>query len=139
MSGLDLSALGELAERAARAGGEIVRAEFGTARTEIAKGPGDWVSDVDLRSEDVIRSVLEESGLPVHGEEAGGERAEVGWFVDPLDGTTNFLRGMYAVGVSVGLVAHGEPVAGAVFAPLLDEMFSATKVAAHSAMVRHSP
>lgn len=126
MSDLDLVALGALAERAARAGGEIVRAEFGTPRQETSKGPGDWVSEVDLRSEEIIRTVLAESGLPVHGEEAGGERADIGWFVDPLDGTTNFLRGIHAVGVSVGLIAHGKPVAGAVFAPLLDEMFTAT-------------
>ena len=45
--------------------------------------------------------------------------AEVFWAVDPLDGTTNFLRGFPVVGVSVGLMRHGQPVAAAVTAPLL--------------------
>ena len=41
------------------------------------------------------------------GEEDGGERAEVGWFVDPLDGTANFVHGFPLVGVSIGLVVDG--------------------------------
>jgi myo-inositol-1(or 4)-monophosphatase len=61
------------------------------------------------------------------GEEAGGDRVQTGWIVDPLDGTTNFLRGVYAVGVSVGLVVDGRPLVGAVGAPLLGEVFSAVE------------
>ena len=53
------------------------------------------------------------------GEETGGERADVGWLVDPLDGTANFVHGFPAVGVSVGLVADGRPVVGVVHAPML--------------------
>lgn len=116
-----------LAERAARIGGEIVRTAFGEPRDASAKGPGDWVSEVDLRSEHAIRTALEASGLPVFGEETGGDRGVLGWLVDPLDGTTNFLRGIAAVGVSIGLIADGTPVAGVVFAPMLDEMYTAAQ------------
>ena len=57
------------------------------------------------------------------GEEAGGDDADTGWLVDPLDGTANFVHGFDAVGVSVGLVADGEPVVGVVHAPLLDRTY----------------
>jgi myo-inositol-1(or 4)-monophosphatase len=123
---LDLDALRDIAEAAARAGGEIVATHFGRAEHVRAKAPGDWVSEVDVNSEAAVRAVLtKESGLPVFGEEAGGERAALGWLVDPLDGTANFLHGFEAVGVSVGLVRDGVPIVGVVHAPLLDRMYSA--------------
>ena len=92
------------------------------------KAPGDWVTAADIASEDAVRAVLErETDLPVFGEEAGGERADIGWLVDPLDGTANFVHGLDAVGVSVGLVVDGEPVVGVVHAPLLDRTYAARK------------
>ena len=125
---LDLDALLVAADRAARAGGEIVRAHFASPPDVREKAPGDWVTAADVASEDAVRAVLErETGLPVFGEEAGGERADVGWLVDPLDGTSNFVHGFDAVGVSVGLVADGEPVVGVVHAPLLARTYAARK------------
>ena len=126
MTQLDLDALLVAADRAARAGGEIVRAHFGAPDGVREKAPGDWVTVADVASENAVRSVLErETGLPVFGEEEGGDRADVGWLVDPLDGTSNFVHGLEAVGVSVGLVAAGEPVVGVVHAPLLDRTYAA--------------
>ena len=49
----------------------------------------------------------------------------MGWLVDPLDGTANFLHGFPAVGVSVALVEHGVPVVGVVHAPLLGITYTA--------------
>ena len=54
-------------------------------------------------------------------------RAERMWVVDPIDGTTNFLRGYPVVGVSVALVEEGRPVVGAVNAPLLGASWSAAE------------
>jgi myo-inositol-1(or 4)-monophosphatase len=117
---LDLDALVSVAERAARAGSEIVLANFGGAREVREKGPGDWVSEADLASEAAVREILvRESGLPVRGEEAGGVVDGTGWLVDPLDGTANFVHGFDAVGVSVGLIEDGVPVVGVVIAPML--------------------
>ena len=48
-----------------------------------------------------------------------------GWLVDPLDGTANFLHGLPAVGVSIGLVQDGEPIVGVVHAPMLGDTYSA--------------
>jgi myo-inositol-1(or 4)-monophosphatase len=126
MTALDLDALLVAADRAARAGGEIVRANFGAPADVREKAPGDWVTAADVASENAVRAVLErETGLPVFGEEEGGERADTGWLVDPLDGTSNFVHGLEAVGVSVGLVAGGEPVVGVVHAPLLNRTYAA--------------
>jgi myo-inositol-1(or 4)-monophosphatase len=123
---LDLTANLEIAERAARAGGEIVRTHFGRAGDVREKAPGDWVSETDLASENVIREVLaRESKLPVFGEEEGGDTFDTGWLVDPLDGTANFLHGFDAVGVSVGLIEDGVPVVGVVAAPLLGRCYRA--------------
>ncbi len=124
-----------IAERAAILGGEVVR----RAGLEGFEGPdlkgraGDYVTAVDRESERVVASfLLEETGIPVLGEEgtdlggAGGvEARERAWIVDPLDGTTNFVHGFAAVGVSVALLEHGRPVAGAICAPFLDETWSA--------------
>jgi myo-inositol-1(or 4)-monophosphatase len=124
---LDLPSLLRAAEDAARAGGAIVARQFGSAWNARQKAPGDWVSDVDTTSEAAVRAALERAApsLPVFGEEGGGRRGDVGWFVDPLDGTANFLHGFPAVGVSVGLVRLGEPVVGVVHAPLLGSTYTA--------------
>ena len=49
------------------------------------------------------------------------------WHVDPLDGTTNFAHGYPCFAVSIGLAEEGEPIAGVVFNPVSDEMFTAAR------------
>ena len=130
MNDADLAFMARAAEAAARRGGAVVTEHFGLLSAGVVeKGPGDWVSEVDLASEEAIRSVLEEEapGVAFFGEEGGGERADLGWVVDPLDGTANFLHGFAVVGVSVALVEGGRPVAGAVHAPLLGETYTAAR------------
>ena len=126
---LDLPLLLRAAEDAAFAGGTIVAEHFGAAGNAREKAPGDWVSDVDTGSEAAVRESLERDwpSLPVFGEEGGGVRGDVGWLVDPLDGTANFLHGFPAVGVSVALVEHDVPVVGVVHAPLLGLTYTAHK------------
>lgn len=128
MSALDLVALRAAAEAAARAGGEVILASFEAPPNVREKSQGDWVTDADMESERTVRRVLEDlaPGIPVHGEEEGGDRdASLHWLVDPLDGTANFVHGHPAVGCSVGLVADGRPVVGVVHAPMLHQTFSA--------------
>jgi len=127
MDELDLPSLSRLAEQAARAGGAIVTQHFGSVGDARQKAPGDWVSDVDTTSEGAVRAALERAApsLPIFGEEGGGGRGDVGWFVDPLDGTANFLHGFPVVGVSVALVRFGVPVVGVVHAPLLGNTYTA--------------
>ena len=125
---LDLDALLDAALAGARAGGEIAREAFGSGAHARLKGVGDWVSDADTASEHAIRSVLSAAApdIPVFGEEEGGERSALGWLVDPLDGTANFLHGLPVVGVSVALVDDGTPIVGVVHAPFLGDTYTAT-------------
>lgn len=124
----DLDGLCELAVAAAHAGGDVVASRFGVARDVREKSPGDWVSEADVASEQTVRALLgAHAPYPVFGEEEGGELASIGWFVDPLDGTANFLHGFDAVGVSIGLVRDGEPIVGVVHAPILGRTYRAVR------------
>jgi myo-inositol-1(or 4)-monophosphatase len=134
MSGLgaaELARLVDVAEAAARLGGGVVAGHFGRLTAGVhSKAPGDYVSEVDLRSEQTIRESLDRDapGIPFFGEEGGGTKGDLWWVVDPLDGTANFLHGFPVVGVSVALVEAGRPVVGAVHAPLLGgETFTAVR------------
>jgi myo-inositol-1(or 4)-monophosphatase len=122
-----LEELCDAALAAARAGGDVVFEHFGRARGVREKAPGDWVSAADIGSEHAIRETLERlaPGIDFFGEETGGTRSERGWYVDPLDGTANFLHGFVAVGVSVALVDAGVPVVGVVHAPMLERTYHA--------------
>jgi myo-inositol-1(or 4)-monophosphatase len=126
---LDHRELLEVAEAAAFAGGGVVADRFGAPRDARQKAPGDWVSEADTDSEHAVRAALERAapGIAFFGEETGGERAPLGWLVDPLDGTANFLHGFPAVGVSVALVEDGRPVVGVVHAPLLGDTYTAAR------------
>ena len=126
----DLLHLVAVAERAARVGGDIVAAHFGQLSAGVtSKGPGDYVSEVDLTSEAAVREALarDAPGVAFFGEEHGGDRAELGWVVDPLDGTANFLHSFPIVGVSVALVEGGCPIVGVVHAPMLGETYTAAR------------
>ncbi len=118
----------EVARSAALVGAGVIRE---AVRPEVgaAKGlPGDWVTEVDLASERAIAGFLaaETPSVPFVGEELGGAAADgVRWVVDPLDGTTNYVHGFWAVGVSVALVEGARPVAGAIAAPFLQEVWHA--------------
>ncbi len=93
------------------------------------KGEGDYVTAADRNSEAAILEVLtrEAPGVPVLAEERGGPRAGTMWAVDPLDGTTNFMRGFPTVGISVALLQEGAPAASVVLAPFLRLEFSAAR------------
>ncbi|HVX89702.1 MAG TPA: inositol monophosphatase family protein [Gemmatimonadales bacterium] len=116
LSHLDLR---DIARRAAKAGADFLRAtpRPDAARWE-AKGPQDWVTTVDREAEERIRAMLEREapGSRVVGEELGPEMVSGGlvWVVDPLDGTTNFLHGFPAFGVSIGAQLDGQLVAGVI-------------------------
>jgi myo-inositol-1(or 4)-monophosphatase len=124
----------ELAERAARAGGERALALAGGDLDVRAKSsPADLVSAADRASEDAIVAMLraERPDDAVTGEE--GARFDPThpsarrWLVDGLDGTFNFLRGIPHWCVAVVLERDGDPLACAVFDPVRDELYSAAR------------
>lgn len=96
------------------------------------KGPGDFVSAADLRSEEILFEELSKARpdfgfLMEERGKVGGKNSESRWIVDPLDGTTNFLHGVPHWNITIALEEKGEIVAGIVYAPVIDEMFRAEK------------
>jgi len=92
----------------------------------------DYVSEVDRGSEDRITSIIKHA-FPTHrlkGEEHGeqaGQNTDYCWVIDPLDGTTNFLRGIPHYAVSIALLIKGVPSVAVVYDPAKNEMFTAVK------------
>lgn len=122
-----------IASKAAYAAGEFIQASAGDIATLNIeqKSLHDYVSEVDRGSEKIIYELIS-SEFPEHGfvgEEYGASavKSDFQWIVDPLDGTTNFLRGIPHYAVSIALVHKGEVVHGTVFDPAKREMFSASK------------
>jgi myo-inositol-1(or 4)-monophosphatase len=93
-------------------------------RAVEAKAPGDLVSDADRTVEATLRRLLAHHfpGDGILGEELGGSATGRFWAVDPIDGTSNFLSGLPFWTISLGLMNHGEPVAGGILAPALGLM-----------------
>lgn len=126
---MDYALFEDAAVAAAVAAGRLVRPWAGRPRGLARKGaPADLVTDLDREAEAAIAGELRRR-FPDHdlvGEESGGRAgAEYVWHVDPIDGTTNFVHGLPGFCVSVALARHGRPVAGAVYDPTADELFSA--------------
>ena len=96
----------QLARAAALEGADVVRSSRAPSAGETKGLPGDWVTEADRASERAIKAFLGEAApeIPFQGEELGGNVEGLRWVVDPLDGTTNFVHGFMAVGVSVALV-----------------------------------
>ena len=121
-----------VATRAVLRAGELQKARYGAADLEVAhKGEIDLVTEVDRACEKEIVALLRES-FPSHDivtEET--DLARTGsrhvWFIDPLDGTTNFAHGYPVFCSSVALTQDGEVIAGAVYDPLREELFTAER------------
>jgi len=94
------------------------------------KGLQDFVTIADKRAEQAIRTALLEE-FPddsFMGEEGGGRSGEGGtWVVDPIDGTTNFIRGFRHWGVSIAFVAGGEILIGVIYDAAQDKVFHAIR------------
>ena len=96
------------------------------------KGPRNFVTAADRRAETILREELAKArpDYGFLGEEGGaqaGSDKTHRWIVDPLDGTTNFLHGIPHFAISIALERDGEIVAGLVYEPTRDEMYSAEK------------
>src|ERR1700736_219107 len=109
--------------------GQVLMAHRGTV-FEL-KGEYDLVTAADRASEKLIIQRLKER-FPHHGivAEEGGRaemQAELRWYVDPLDGTTNFAHGFPMWNVTLAIARHEEIIAGVIFDPLNDELFAAER------------
>jgi myo-inositol-1(or 4)-monophosphatase len=126
----------DIAAEIARKAGALLRSFYGQGVATEYKGDVDLVTVADRSSEALIKAQLAEA-FPEHGiygEEGTRERlaGEFRWYVDPLDGTTNFAHGFPAFCVVLGLEQRapgtpegtdGQMIAGVIYDPLRDEMF----------------
>ena len=96
------------------------------------KGPGDFVSSADKRTEKLLINELQKAH-PEYGivsEEAGiinKSNRKNRWIIDPIDGTMNFLKSIPQFAISIGYEEDGEIKCGAVFNPIMNELFCAEK------------
>src|SRR6476469_5283022 len=121
----------ETAADIAREAGALLANYFERRVPFELKGEFDLVTEADRASERLVVERLR-SHFPSHsivGEEGGGHESssEYRWFVDPLDGTTNFAHSFPVFNVTLGLEKSGEIIAGVIYDPLRQEMFTAER------------
>lgn len=121
----------EAAVEAARIGAEILLKHWEHLGKEDAdiKARNDWVSRADRESEAAIVSYLQER-FPndgILGEEGSSRAGERTWVIDPLDGTSNYLQHFPVWSISIGLRARDENIAGVIYEPLRDLIFTAER------------
>jgi len=123
-----------IAIRAARKAGNVIAKNY-ERRDDIItmeKGKNDYVTNVDKASEEAIIEVIKKS-YPNHTiitEESGaleGSDNDVQWVIDPLDGTTNFVKGLPHFSVSIAIRVKGRTEVGVVYDPIRNELFTAVR------------
>ncbi|TIV66028.1 MAG: inositol monophosphatase [Mesorhizobium sp.] len=125
------SALLNVMVQAAMKAGRSLSRDFGEVQNlQVSmKGPGDYVSQADRKAEEIVFAELSKArpGYAFLMEERGAVEGEDGqhrWIVDPLDGTTNFLHGIPLFAVSIALERQGQIVAGVIYNPAMDELYT---------------
>jgi len=118
-----------IAVSAARKAGALLKDNLGRAGRIEFKGAIDLMTEMDKRSESIIVGEIKKS-FPDHGilaEESAElvSRSGYRWIIDPLDGTTNYAHGFPWFCVSIAFEDKGDIVLGAVYNPMLDELFVA--------------
>jgi myo-inositol-1(or 4)-monophosphatase len=122
--------------KAARAGGNILLRHMHRldALNVVEKDRLDYASEVDGLAEEAIVKELRRANpdYAILGEEGGAQKGNRGpsrhtWVIDPLDGTSNYLRGLPHWCVSIALCEGPEPLHGVIFDPLRNELFIATR------------
>jgi len=125
----------DIAETAAERAGSRIASIFHDEKLRVRRKydyAGSIVTNADVESEKLILAKIRASGIrsTVVSEERG--RVDYGgrgilWAVDPLDGTLNFAKRIPHFAVSIGVVRRGRTVAGAIYDPILEEMFTASR------------
>ncbi|RUV26742.1 MULTISPECIES: inositol monophosphatase family protein [unclassified Mesorhizobium] len=128
------SAILNVMVQAAMKAGRSLSRDFGEVQNlQVSmKGPGDYVSQADRKAEDILFTELSKArpGYAFLMEERGlieGDDGQHRWIVDPLDGTTNFLHGIPLFAISIALERQGQIVAGVVYNPAMDELYTAER------------
>jgi myo-inositol-1(or 4)-monophosphatase len=121
---------GRAVEVAHEAGALLSSGFRSTPRSRTKRTAADLVTEFDERSEALVRERLHDAfpDIAIVGEEGGGQRGEgAAFYVDPIDGTSNFAHGHPFFCVSIGLWEHGQPLVGVVHAPEMKLTFAAAR------------
>lgn len=124
------SILNQAVSIAREAGVLLMEGWKSSPETRAKRSRKDLVTEYDERSEEIIRARLSAAfpGISIVGEEAGGERRGASaWYVDPIDGTTNFAHGHPFFCVSIGLWEGPTAIAGVVHAPAMQLTYAASR------------
>ena len=125
------SSLLATAIHAARSAAAVAHDAFDRPHAIHSKGFRDIVTDADFAAQDaavaVIRSQFPDAQILGEEDITPGGEADIVWVIDPIDGTTNYARRFPVYCVSIGVSQAGRPIAGAVYAPLLDHLFTAER------------
>ncbi|SRR5579885_172842 len=126
-------ALNVMVSAARKAGRKLIR-DFGEIENlQISlKGPADFVSVADRRTESILVAELQKArpGYPILTEESGlidGPDKSHRFIIDPLDGTTNFLHGIPHFAISIALEREGQLQSGVIYNPISDDLFTAER------------
>ncbi len=121
----------EVALKAAREAGRILRDNFGRAYWIKEKSRGDLLTEIDIMAEEAVIRIIREAfpGHAILAEESGHDKSpgDYMWVIDPLDGTTNYSINNPFFNVSVSLTCRNETVLGVTLAPMTGELFHAVK------------
>lgn len=117
----------EIAIKAAKLAGKLLKEDKDILNLKINSNPRDTKLKADIKSEKLILDILNsESSYPVLAEETGKTSDDLGdifWVVDPLDGTANYNRNIPICCVSIGLVKNMKPLIGVIFDFNNDDIF----------------
>jgi myo-inositol-1(or 4)-monophosphatase len=123
---------------AARLAGQRAMEELNFIKASVKSNKTEMVTETDGRCQQIIVDRIKET-YPDHGfiaEEGGKARffkqaprgaEHIWWVIDPLDGTNNFAHRMLLFTVSIAVMYEGEPIAGVIFEPATESMFTAVK------------
>ncbi len=128
----------------ARQAGEVTLRYFQKSDLEVQhKGDASPVTVADREAEQLLRERIAEA-FPqdsIHGEEFGVQQGSspFTWVLDPIDGTKSFIHGVPLYGTLIGLLRHGEPAAGVIHVPALEETVWGTPAGAWYARRQEQP
>ena len=120
--------------KASEKASKILIRDFGEVeKLQVSKkGPSDFVTNSDLKTEKIIIDELQKAkpNYSIVSEENGiknNKDKKNTWIIDPIDGTVNFLHGIPHFAISIALKSNDEIVSGLIFDPIKNEMFYAEK------------
>lgn len=128
------SAIMNVMVQAAMKAGRVLARDFGEVQNLQASlnGPGDYVSQADKRAESIVLKELQRarpnySFLVKESSKITGDDNQHCFIVNSLDGTTNFLHGIPFFAISIGLERQKKAIAGVIYNPVLDELYTAER------------